>query len=239
MKIALLICDYVNDDLVSTHGTLSNIFNNFIKPWNPIYTDEFMVFKGEIPPISYNADVYLISGSRHSVNDNLPWVNEFNEYLKVKLSEETSEKFIGFCWGHQILAKSLGGVIGSPTATQDKLWNVGRQEILINKRQSWMKPYAPSLSLLFNHTEHVISLPDNIDIIGNNASCEIAMFNYANKAIGIQAHPEYSNAYQESLMRIAKNLSKEQMDKAVYNNSMHHIKNDIPNKWLLNFIQSI
>lgn len=241
MKIALLICDYINDDLVPIHGTLSNIFNNFIKQWDFDHVDEFMVYKGEIPPISYIADAYLISGSRHSVNEDSPWINNFNQYLRKKLLQDTPEKFIGFCWGHQILAKSLGGTVGVPTTDQSNRtrWNVGRQRLSINQKKEWMTPHKMSLSLLFNHTEHVIYLPDNVDTIGTNNNCERAMFQYKNKVLGIQAHPEYTNAYQENLMKIVPSLPHAQRNIAIYNNNRLPKEDSITNQWVLNFIQSV
>jgi len=212
MKLTLLICDYVNDDLVPRHGTLADIFRRFAADWPASEVQEFRVDQGEIPSLDYCSDGYLISGSRHSVNDNQPWIKGLEQFLSEKLYQDgNSERFVGLCWGHQMLAKVTGGLVERPQTIQepDGIWHVGNHPVAMASARQDIVPLPSSFSLLFNHREQVTKLGPQAQVLASAAGCPIAMFSFREKAIGLQAHPEYTRDYQEALMNVVQGLSSE------------------------------
>jgi GMP synthase-like glutamine amidotransferase len=212
MKLTFLICDYVNDDLVPRHGTLADIFRRFAADWPASEVREFRVDLGEIPPLDYCSDGYLISGSRHSVNDIQPWIKGLEQFLVEKLYQDgNSERFVGLCWGHQMLAKATGGLVERPQTLEEPngVWHVGNHPVSVVSERQDTVPLPSSFSLLFNHREQVTKLGSQTQILASAAGCPISMFSFQEKAIGLQAHPEYTRDYQEALMEVVQGLSSE------------------------------
>ena len=57
-------------------------------------------------PQSVDYDGYLITGSRHSVYDELPWIESLVNFIKEVLASR--RKIIGVCFGHQLMAHYFG-----------------------------------------------------------------------------------------------------------------------------------
>ena len=58
-------------------------------------------------PQSVDCDGYLITGSRHGVYDELPWIESLVNFIKEVLASR--RKIIGVCFGHQLMAHYFGG----------------------------------------------------------------------------------------------------------------------------------
>ncbi|WBV66493.1 type 1 glutamine amidotransferase [Legionella pneumophila] len=114
MNLGILLCDKVSEVFVADHGQYPEMFANLLRPADS--TLELTVFDaehGELPTDIHAVDAYLISGSRHGVNDDYPWIRKLEEF--VRTLHASQKKLIGICFGHQLIAKALGGkVIKSP-----------------------------------------------------------------------------------------------------------------------------
>ncbi len=190
MKIALLQADQVDDDLKVMSGDLPHIFQNMFKYYSDISIDTFNVMLGEYPDVDqYNACV--MSGSRYSVFDDIPWIRDLHSFVKASILKKN--KIVGLCFGHQLIANAMGGQVKMAD------WNLGVQELQIMNPLPWMIPYSTHLHLLFNHRYQVVKLPAQAKIHAQTDSF-IQMFSIDNHLLGLQAHPEYSVPYQEKLM---------------------------------------
>jgi len=54
-------------------------------------------------------DGLVISGSRNSVNDDLPWLYELK--LRIVQALKRKKPTLGICFGHQLIAKTFGGKV--------------------------------------------------------------------------------------------------------------------------------
>ncbi|GIL66971.1 hypothetical protein Vafri_20470 [Volvox africanus] len=68
---------------------------------------------GEFPDPTTCRDMYdaiVIGGSHYSAYDDLPWIRQLEQLLPQYIN--SGVRVVGCCFGHQILAKALGGTVG-------------------------------------------------------------------------------------------------------------------------------
>ncbi|KAI6044546.1 GMP synthase [Pisolithus marmoratus] len=68
-----------------------------------------VVDKMEYPPDDIEYDGVLITGSPFSAYEDLEWINRLIAYVKRIIAEKPDTKLFGICFGHQIIARALGG----------------------------------------------------------------------------------------------------------------------------------
>ncbi len=195
MKLGILKCDRVSDVFVAEHGHYPEMFKTLLLPADPDL--EFIIFdveQGEFPTDIHEADAYLITGSRHGVNDGFPWINQLEEF--VRTLHTAQKKIIGICFGHQLIAKALGGkVIKSPNG-----WGVGMSQNKIVRHKEWMSPAQDQFNLLVSHQDQVVDLPQGAEILAASDFCPNYMMQIGSHLFTVQGHPEFTKAYSQALM---------------------------------------
>ena len=74
-----------------------------------------------------SSDAFIITGSKYSVYDNVPWINRLVDFVKSLI--EHKKPVLGICFGHQVIAKSIGAdVIKNPLG-----WELGSYSIDLTK----------------------------------------------------------------------------------------------------------
>ena len=187
MNIGILKCDRVSDLFVSEHGQYPEMFTALLRPADP--TIEFTLFdaeRGELPTDIHTVDAYLITGSRHGVNDGFPWITQLEEF--VRTLHAAQKKVIGICFGHQLIAKALGGkVIKSP-----KGWAVGMSQNRVVKEKEWMSPAKKEFNILVSHQDQVVELPMEAELLASSDFCPFYMMQVGSHFFTIQGHPEFT-----------------------------------------------
>lgn len=195
MKIGIIQCDHVLDKFVSDHGTYPTMFSNL---FSRIRDDlEFVLYdatKGCFPVNLEECDGYITTGSKYGVNDGLPWIDDLEKFV-LKLYQD-NKKLVGICFGHQIMAKALGGQV----ELSSKGWGVGVSFNEVTAKQSWMEPYKPGLDLVVSHQDQVTSLPENAKVLAQSDFCPYYIVQYGINFLSFQGHPEFSKLYSKELM---------------------------------------
>ena len=62
----------------------------------------------EFPASPEDADGWLISGSKHGVYDDLPFIAPLEDFIRKIYA--AGIPLVGICFGHQIMAQALGGL---------------------------------------------------------------------------------------------------------------------------------
>lgn len=195
MKLGLLKCDSVSEPFVKKHGQYPKMFVDLLLPVVPdiewvIYDVEHGFFPSDIDAV----DAYVITGSRHGVNDGHEWISQLEEF--VRLLHHRQKKVIGICFGHQLIAKALGGkVIKSP-----KGWGVGINQSQMFQQKSWMHPFQNQFNLIISHQDQVVELPKDAEVLAGNDFCPYYMLQIGNNLLTIQGHPEFTKEYSRDLM---------------------------------------
>ena len=215
MNIGLLQCDHVRDQFQHLLADYSNAFCDRFARYAPeISLRVYDVCHGQLPVSVDECDGYITSGSSYSVYDDVDWINSLCAFVQQVHQEQ--RKFVGVCFGHQMIAHALGGAV----AKSDNGWGIGVKTVDLLVTQPWMQPPHESYKLLVSHQDQVIELPHGAEVIGRNEHCPVSMFTLGNHMLGIQAHPEFTLDYAEALMdsRVARigqagvNAAKETLD---------------------------
>lgn len=147
----------------------------------------------EYPERLDDCDGYLTTGSATSVNDDEPWVAALEEFIRRLHDEQV--KLFAICFGHQMVAKSLGGSVD----VSERGWGVGVHEVVVARQEPWMIPEADSYNIIGSHSEQITKLPAGSVLLASTPHCPVAMFR-CGSLVGIQGHPEFRGAYARALM---------------------------------------
>lgn len=183
----------------------------------------FELSAGEFPSSSDNFDAFLITGSPRGVYDSDPWINELKQFIRDRF--KLGDKFVGICFGHQILAHALGGF----AEKSEKGWGFGQKQITISKKKTWMGDQPDQINLYYVHQDQVTSLPANAENLGGSDFVPNALFTIDNQVLGIQGHPEFT---KDIMVQIASS-HKEDFDPKFYDLALQSINNGSPDNQLL------
>ncbi len=211
-KIAIIITGHVADQLIPKYGTYFQMFVELLQPIIPnAEFCEFDVTKGQWPTDPQEFDLYVISGSRHGVYEDFPWIKRLEDY--VRTLAETKRATLGICFGHQIMAQALGARVEK----FDKGWHVGLKEY----QEARPPKITPNDLAIFSsptiHQDQVMTTPHNAKVWMKNKYCAIAGLRYEGiPLISIQAHPEFSDEYAQALLQERQELfPKDKYDQAI------------------------
>jgi GMP synthase-like glutamine amidotransferase len=167
---------------------------------------------GASPPDPAACEAVLITGSPSGVYDNTPWMDPLRAFVREAFA--TGTPMIGVCFGHQVIADAMGGIVRK----SEKGWGVGRHTYEILERPGWMADAGPALSLAVSHQDQVITPPKGAKTLARSAHTEHAMLAYADAPVmSVQGHPEFSDTFVGELYsaRRGKSLSEAQVDDAL------------------------
>lgn len=102
---------------------------------------------------------------------------------------------VGICFGHQVIAQALGGVVSK----SEKGWGVG-----VNVYNLGGSPFegaeSGELKLIASHQDQVHVLPPGAKNVVTNGHCENAGFVMGDHVFTLQGHPEFVPEYSEAIM---------------------------------------
>lgn len=196
MRICILQCDHVVDELSGQYGDYPEMFRNCLgKRHGELEFLTYDLTAGDWPVDLDACDGFLVTGSRYSVYDQEPWIEQACELLR-RLNRE-GRPTVGICFGHQLIAQALGGRV---TKAADKGWGIGVHSWRIVNRPDWMQPASTRFSLLVSHQDQVLDLPPDSQLLATSDFCPNAAFQVGEHLLGIQGHPEFLPGYSQALM---------------------------------------
>jgi GMP synthase-like glutamine amidotransferase len=227
MKAGLFICDHVNESVRDRFGDYADMFSQLFPELDWTY---YEATQGEFPKDLNECDVYFATGSRRSVYEPEPWIDEAKEIIRQIAT--THKYFVGFCFGHQLLGEAMGGKVQqSPNG-----WCVGVHTFEITEKASWMKPFQQPINLLMMCRDQVLSLPPGATVLASSELCPVGIMRIGSKMLGIQAHPEFSKSYDQYLMTLRLDkIGKEVVEAGIRSLALDVHRAAIRN-WVLGFI---
>src|SRR6202008_4570730 len=109
---------------------------------------------------------------------------------------ESDRPFVGICFGHQVLARTLGAEVKRAPGG----WGVGVLPMRVVHREDWMTPVRSTVRMQYMHADQVTEPPDGATLLSEAPHCPVAMFQSGPRLLGIEAHPEFPAAYARALI---------------------------------------
>jgi GMP synthase (glutamine-hydrolysing) len=144
--------------------------------------------KNEKLPILTKNDAVILTGSHSMVTHEELWSLEVEKWLPKLIEDEVP--LLAICYGHQLLAKSLGGVSGYHENGMEigsvviNLEENAKNDEIFSKLQNSFKAHTI-------HSQTVIKLPKNATRLAFNNHDKNHAFRVGSCAWGVQFHPEF------------------------------------------------
>ena len=201
MRIGILKTDSVVPELSQQFGDYPEMFSALLRDVEPtLAVSVWDVVAGERPTKVDCCDGWLITGSRHSVYDDLPWIRDLEDL--VREIHAARRKLLAICFGHQLVAQVLGGRTG-PAAGG---WTVGVQTMLRDKSLESKRVFPDSLRIIHSHQDQVLELPERAELLAGNKACPFGFFQIEKHILAMQGHPEFQVDYAGALYKRRRDL---------------------------------
>ena len=141
----------------------------------------------KLPTLTKN-DAVILTGSHSMVTHEESWSLEVEKWLPKLIEDKVP--LLAICYGHQLLAKSLGGVSGYHENGMEigsvdiNLEEDAKDDEIFSKLQNSFKAHTI-------HSQTVIKLPKNATRLAFNNHDKNHAFRVGNCAWGVQFHPEF------------------------------------------------
>jgi GMP synthase-like glutamine amidotransferase len=194
MHIAVLATNTDDSDFAARHPRDVEKFRALLLGVRPGWTvTAFDLPKGEFPEDTKGFDGFLIGGSPSSVHDEDPWIDRLLVVIREAFTAGTP--LAGACFGHQAIAKALGGVVGPNPGP----FVLGTAETKVVAPAPWMDPVA-SFRLAAAHGEQVTALPPGAEVVGRTPGCPAACYRIGATVFATQYHPEMTPNFLAALV---------------------------------------
>lgn len=194
MQLGILNATTPADEAVFKMPERQNFQRFFDQVAHNLMLVEYRVTEGEFPADVHACDAYLVTGSPQGVYDPEPWIPALADFLRR--SYAAGIKLVGICFGHQLLAHTLGGHAEKAAGG----WGMGLRRFEIVAAPPWMAPALPHGQLYFCHQDQVVRLPPAAQRLAGDAFCPNALFAIGDQVLGIQGHPEFSTDFMALLI---------------------------------------
>lgn len=146
----------------------------------------YKVVEGEFPAHVTDCDGWLITGSRHGVYEDHAWIPPLEAFIRDSFAAHVP--MVGVCFGHQIIAQAMGGKV----ERYEGGWAVGATDYDFGGEKMTLNAW---------HRDQVTKAPVGAKVIATNDFCTNAALLYDDKALTVQAHPEFRPEFVDGLMK--------------------------------------
>jgi len=151
-----------------------------------IPVDTVCVFRDEPLPSPKSVSAVVVTGSSAMVSERDGWSERTAAWLADAVASGTW--ILGICFGHQLLAHSLGGRVG-PNPRGRQIGTIALQ--LHAEGDALLGGLPEEIVVQASHLEVVLEFPKTAIGLGKNAMDANAAFRVGERAWGVQFHPEF------------------------------------------------
>ncbi|MBB6522312.1 glutamine amidotransferase-related protein [Pseudoteredinibacter isoporae] len=233
LTIGILKTDDVRPQLVDEFGEYPEMFARLLGEFDgDLEFKTYEVQRGDLPASVDEVDAYLITGSKTSVYEPLPWIADTEAFLRK--AHAAKKKMLGVCFGHQLLAQALGG----KTVKAEQGWGLGVHHYQLSDAAADYGQAGEDFSMLVSHQDQVVENIPGAEVLASSDFCPNAMVKVDDHILSFQAHPEFTKNYSESLLKLRREVfGDDNVEKALASLSDDVSFNRVTN-WMIQFFRA-
>ena len=144
-------------------------------------------------PVSVTAAI--ITGSWSMVTDREEWSERIAEWIRKAMPFDIP--LFGVCYGHQLMAHALGGIVGdNPAGGETGLADIELTQA--GKRNLLLDNFPENFPACVFHRQSVLKPPKDCDILAVSKKDGCQILRYGTSAFSVQFHPEFTSEIIES-----------------------------------------
>lgn len=184
MQIGILQTGMAPDVLKDELGDYPDMFARLLAGQG-FHFETYKVVDGQFPTSVHDCDGWLITGSRHGAYEDHPWIPPLEEFIRHAYWAHVP--LVGVCFGHQIVAQAMGGKV----ERFPQGWAIGATDYDFAGKTMRLNAW---------HRDQVTEVPPMAEVIASNDFCANAALLYGDRALTVQAHPEFRPEFVDGLM---------------------------------------
>ena len=244
IKIGILRADDVSLELAPAFGQYPQMVEDLVVAANldlgiaakSLEFTSYAVNRQQYPRHIDEVDAYIITGSKSSVYDQEPWIEELHCFVETLHSHK--KKTVGICFGHQVIASALGGKVEKAAVG----WGLGVKSTNLAEAAAnaglKMDGGNSTINLLYSHQDQVTVPAPGSTLLASTDICPVAISAIGDHILSFQGHPEFSHDYAQALYR----LREKNYPPAIYKNAMASLQEQehgaLVASWIIDFISS-
>jgi len=168
--IALLVCGGLSGIARERNGDYLDIYRTFLQATSPAQNNDpqftfdpyFITREPFMFPNEDKYDCIMLTGSAASAYEDIEWINNLVAYIAHIAQTKPHIKIIGICFGHQIIARALGG----ECVPNGGRWELGPTRLRLTDLGKRIFN-SDELTIQQMHRDHVPSVPPTFHLLGS------------------------------------------------------------------------
>jgi GMP synthase (glutamine-hydrolysing) len=182
--LGILVTGDPVEGVARARGTFADLFRLQL---GGVWDGDFRLLdarRGELPKAS-ELSALLISGSAESVTSRAPWILEAEAALRELVADGVPT--LGVCFGHQLLAQALGGLVEENPRGRE----MGTVELRLLADDPMVAGLPERFVANMSHRDAATRLPDGAVRLAASALDPNALVRFRERSYGMQFHPEF------------------------------------------------
>lgn len=195
MRVCVMVCAHVAPELEDVFDPYFEMFRRLLAPHLPeAVFSASMIIDDAFPGSVDDHDVYVFTGSPHGVYEDHAWIRRGEGFVREAVA--AGKVLVGGCFGHQLIAKALGGAV----IKSEKGWGIGVHTHPVLRREGWMPDGPDAPNVVVSHQDQVVEPPEGAVVLAGTEFCPNAMLRIGDRILTFQGHPEMSLAIADRLL---------------------------------------